>query len=194
MGGLYAQQLLEDYCRRVEIFAQDPALASAQLTIGSTLAEATNRGKRRTVVEQLGVEKLNPELAASTSRAIRALAIRQLDDDDMQLVVKALSSYSMRALQEFAAGGEADIYTSTLDDLCTLTSDVAAKSCGVPYERGCSCRSWSEWRAAGKDAGSLWQTDPALTGPFFTVSAPAALSLGIEPLTELARAGADWSL
>jgi len=39
----------------------------------------------------------------------------------------------------------------------------------------------------------MWQEDPDLKGPLRVVTSPAALALGIEPLTELANAGADWN-
>lgn len=68
---------------------------------------------------------------------------------------------------------------------------VSATKCGPT--KGCACRSWAEWRATGQGGGALWQVDPQLgSGPLRLVTAPAALALGIEPLTELARAGADW--
>ena len=67
-----------------------------------------------------------------------------------------------------------------------------SKSCGPT--RGCACRSWDAWKAAGKDSGSLWQQDPMLQGELHLVTSPAVLALGIEPLTELVRAGSDWQL
>ena len=72
--------------------------------------------------------------------------------------------------------------------------NTTATSCGVPFQRGYSCRTWGQWTEAGMDKGSLWQVDPKLTGPLRLVSAKEALELGIEPLTELVRAGADWEL
>ena len=72
---------------------------------------------------------------------------------------------------------------------CKTTST----SCGPTH--GCACRSWSEWQGAGKDKGSLWQQDPQLgSGPLRLVSSPAALALGIQPLTALTNAGADWEV
>jgi hypothetical protein len=87
------------------------------------------------------------------------------------------------------AGGESS-ESPTFPGGCAVT----AKSCGVPFTRGCACRTWDEWTAVGEDGGSLWQTDPKLTGPLQLVSALEAIAIGIEPLTELATAGADWSL
>ena len=56
-------------------------------------------------------------------------------------------------------------------------------------------RSWAQWQHAGHGVGSLWQVDPQLRGGVLRlVSAPEALALGIEPLTELVDAGADWVL
>ena len=80
--------------------------------------------------------------------------------------------------------------TSTFPGGC---AGVSATTCGPT--RGCSCRSWTEWRATGQGGDGLWQVDPQLgSGPLRLVSAPAALALGIEPLTELTRAGADWEV
>jgi hypothetical protein len=63
-----------------------------------------------------------------------------------------------------------------------------------PFSRGgCSCRSLKQWQAAGADNGSI-HTDPGLQGALKLVTSAAALSLGIEPLHELAMAGPDWDL
>lgn len=70
---------------------------------------------------------------------------------------------------------------------------VSATACGATH--GCSCRSWAQWRATGQGESGLWQVDPQLgSGRLRLVSSPAALALGIEPLTELVRAGADWEI
>jgi hypothetical protein len=63
-----------------------------------------------------------------------------------------------------------------------------------PFSRGgCSCRSLKQWQATGADNGSI-HTDPGLQGALKLVTSAAALSLGIEPLHELAMAGPDWDL
>lgn len=77
--------------------------------------------------------------------------------------------------------------TPTYPGGCKFTGD----SCGIA--RGCSCRTWEQWTAAGEDSKSI-RIDPQLKGDLHLVSAPAALKLGIEPLSDLARAGPDWEL
>jgi len=79
--------------------------------------------------------------------------------------------------------------TSTFPGGCPATDH----SCGTADPSGCACRSWSRWTATGQDTGSRW-LDPQLTGPLQLVTARSALALGIEPLAELAGAGADWAL
>ena len=86
-----------------------------------------------------------------------------------------------------AAAAAASINTPTFPGGC----DITASSCGAV--KGCACRTWAQWQQeAGEDAKSLWQVDPQLQGPLKLVSSPAALALGIQPLTQLDRAGADW--
>jgi len=79
------------------------------------------------------------------------------------------------------------VSSSTFPGGCSTT----ASSCGSVH--GCACRSWADWQATGEDLTSMWQEDPDLKGPLRVVTSPAALALGIEPLTELANAGADWN-
>ena len=88
----------------------------------------------------------------------------------------------------------------------TLLSESFPGSCGSTplgactahgkrsnYAHGCACASLAQWRAAGKDHGSL-TSDPELLGPLRLVSSPAALALGIQPLHALAKVGPDWAL
>lgn len=70
---------------------------------------------------------------------------------------------------------------------------VTASACGTAFGE-CACRTWAAWTASGKDYCSRWMLDPKLSGALQLVSAPEALALGVEPLTELASAGADWAV
>merc|ERR1711865_706524 len=72
---------------------------------------------------------------------------------------------------------------------CNVTGSASWKACGAH----CVCNSWEQWTGLGQETSSLW-VDPKLAGPLKLVSEPMALALGIEPLNELARAGADWKL
>ena len=59
------------------------------------------------------------------------------------------------------------------------------------FKYGCACASFAAWQSKGYDTGSLL-TDPMLVGTLRLVSSPAAIAIGIDPLTELARVGPDW--
>jgi len=79
--------------------------------------------------------------------------------------------------------------SSTFPGGCNITGPDSWTECGSD----CACRSWAEWQEFGQETSSRW-IDPDLTGPLKLVSEPKALAMGIEPLQELARAGADWKL
>jgi len=79
--------------------------------------------------------------------------------------------------------------TSTFPGGCTVTGQGSWRV----YGEDCVCRDWSQWKGLGYEASSLWM-DPKLTGSLKLVSEPSALALGIQPLHELSKAGADWEL
>jgi len=79
--------------------------------------------------------------------------------------------------------------TSTFPGGCNVTGPDSWKACATV----CVCQSWCQWQALGNEVSSLW-ADPKLTGRYKLVSEERALALGIEPLHELERAGADWGV
>lgn len=77
-------------------------------------------------------------------------------------------------------------------------SHTAQGPCGGPggrsaFNNGCACASLAQWSEAGFDRESL-AVDPQLRGALRLVTAPSAIAMGIEPLSELARVGPDWRL
>ena len=79
--------------------------------------------------------------------------------------------------------------TSTFPGGCTVTGQGSWRV----YGEDCTCRDWSQWKGLGYEASSLWM-DPKLTGSLKLVAEPSALALGIQPLHELSKAGADWEV
>eukprot|EP00040_Diaphanoeca_grandis_P009685 m.49744 g.49744 ORF g.49744 m.49744 type:complete len:772 (+) comp21110_c0_seq1:179-2494(+) len=81
------------------------------------------------------------------------------------------------------------VYTNTFGGGCQTTK----QSCGTPSGE-CSCRSFEQWQTAVPSATtSLTGVDPELQGPLRLVTSPQVLALGIEPLTNLATVGPNWS-